>query len=78
MLVEPRAKPLVLRPFDKLRVVPSLVERRQAQDERVHQSISGTLRYRLGAAVAGAANVGGSGQLPAYGGQLGTGASGGG
>ena len=32
--VEPRARPLVLRPFDKLSVVPSRVEGRHAHDER--------------------------------------------
>jgi hydrogenase/urease accessory protein HupE len=37
-LVEPRAKRLVLRPFDGLRVVPSVVEGRQAQDERCRAS----------------------------------------
>ena len=39
-LVEPRAKPPVLRRFDKLKVVPSLVEGRQAQDERVSWRIA--------------------------------------
>jgi hypothetical protein len=38
-LVEPRARKLILRPFERLRVALSNVEGRQAQDERVRRSV---------------------------------------